>query len=136
MSSGDGMNGLVVNLTPKQVCWFVDNTSLNGSDPALATNNGKNDNQMSPNTVRSIAEAFIPGVRVGTSTKMILCPADSDMGNAELFAQAYMKASSHAEGDKQVSCEWCSCEKCVFSDFPGWVCARYHNLASRGACAR
>ncbi|CAM9825688.1 unnamed protein product [Sphacelaria rigidula] len=112
MSGADGGDGLVVNLAPEQVCWFVDNTSLNGADKSAATNCGRNDDVISELTIRSTAESFRPGVKAGTSTAMILCPADPETGKAALFAGAYRKATSYAAGEKQTRMARAISERC------------------------
>ena len=100
--AGGDKVGCTVELTPQQICWFVDNTSMNGGDSAKATNAGKNDNVISINTISATAESFRPGIVSGTSTAMMLCPANTATGNPRHFAEAYCAAEAQASGERQV----------------------------------
>lgn len=101
-SDGDRTDGLVVNLAPLRLCWFVDNSTMNGKNNKEANNFGKNDNYYSQSTVKRTAEAFRKGVQPGT-TRMILCPSDRTTGDPELWLEAFSKAGSDAQGQNQVS---------------------------------
>lgn len=101
-SNGDRGDGLVVNLTPTQMCWFVDNQSMNGVCNVNAINFKKNVNNVSPATIRATAASFREGVKAGTSTTMILCPAHPATGNPRLWLKAFCDAEQYIEGDTQV----------------------------------
>lgn len=107
----DAKGGKVVNVSPEMLCWFVNNESMNGPVDGNGINYNKNDNNITPNTIRVTAEKFRSGVELGISTTMILCPAHPDTGDPRRFLEAYIKAESHATGEKQVggyepSCTW------------------------------
>lgn len=120
MSDGARTDRLVLNLTPEQVCWFVDNTTMNGGCDDNAINANKNGKLFSRNTIKATADAFRPGVISRASTTMILCPAKPATGEPKLFAEAYQKAASHAEGEKQVR-ERVGFEYCAARDRSGFT---------------
>lgn len=101
-NDGDQGDGLVVNLSPKQLCFFVNNETMNGISSKGGINVGKNDNKISPATIRATAEAFREGIKPGTSTTMVICPACPGTGNPKLWVKAYRDAEKHAQGQSQV----------------------------------
>ena len=54
----EARGGMMVNISPQMLCWFVDNSSMNGPLDLDGTNYNKNDNSISPETVRATAEGF------------------------------------------------------------------------------
>lgn len=94
-------DGCVVSLSPLRLCWFVDNSTMNGENSKKAVNFGKNGNHYSRSTVMATAAAFREGVQPGTSTVMLLCPSDRATGNPKLWLEAYSKARSDDQGQEQ-----------------------------------
>lgn len=96
--------GILVSMTPLQMAWHVNNSSMNGVDMGDSLNADKNTNVFSPKTIRYVAESFRAGVKI-TTTPMLVCPDHPGTGTPTTFLEAYISKVQLLEGENQVSAD-------------------------------